>query len=145
MMSHHVITIFLMWSSYTYNFTRVGCLIMVLMDWCDIILPASQSLVVIGQTWIYLKDCIDRENDEISQRAPDILRQHVWALHFVLGGNTTYSFRACDYLGHHQRTKDCAVQVGPRHWELPHLRFLCDVLLVLVSAGGIRSYFFVRL
>lgn len=39
MMTHHAITIFLMTTSYHFNFTRVGCLIMVLMDWCDIFLP----------------------------------------------------------------------------------------------------------
>ena len=39
MFTHHVITIFLMLSSYYTNFTRIGCLIMVLMDWCDIWLP----------------------------------------------------------------------------------------------------------
>lgn len=39
MMTHHVITIVLMAASYFSNFTRVGCLIMVLMDWCDIFLP----------------------------------------------------------------------------------------------------------
>lgn len=39
MMTHHVITIFLITTSYFSNFTRVGCLIMVLMDWCDIFLP----------------------------------------------------------------------------------------------------------
>lgn len=39
MMTHHVITIALIVTSYFYNFTRVGCMIMVLMDWCDIWLP----------------------------------------------------------------------------------------------------------
>lgn len=39
MMAHHVITVILMTMSYFSNFTRVGCLIMVLMDWCDIFLP----------------------------------------------------------------------------------------------------------
>ncbi len=39
MMAHHFITVFLMGTSYYYNFTRVGCLIMVLMDFCDIFLP----------------------------------------------------------------------------------------------------------
>ncbi len=39
MMTHHVITVFLMGASYYYNLTRIGCLIMVLMDFCDIILP----------------------------------------------------------------------------------------------------------
>lgn len=41
MMTHHIITIALMVASYFYNFTRVGCLIMVLMDCCDIFLPVS--------------------------------------------------------------------------------------------------------
>lgn len=39
MMAHHVVTNILIVTSYAYNFTRVGCLIMVLMDWCDIFLP----------------------------------------------------------------------------------------------------------
>ena len=39
MMAHHVVTIFLIVASYYYGFTRVGCLIMVIMDWCDIFLP----------------------------------------------------------------------------------------------------------
>lgn len=41
MMTHHIITIILMAASYAYNFTRIGCLIMVLMDCCDIFLPVS--------------------------------------------------------------------------------------------------------
>lgn len=39
MMSHHFIAIALMLLSYSWNFTRVGCLIMVLMDICDVLLP----------------------------------------------------------------------------------------------------------
>ena len=39
MMTHHYITVALMISSYSYNFTRVGCLIMLLMDFSDIFLP----------------------------------------------------------------------------------------------------------
>lgn len=41
MMAHHAITIILMAASYAYNFTRFGCLVMVLMDCCDIFLPVS--------------------------------------------------------------------------------------------------------
>jgi very-long-chain ceramide synthase len=41
MMTHHVITIALMFLSYWYHFTRVGCYIMMLMDFCDIFLPVS--------------------------------------------------------------------------------------------------------
>jgi acyl-CoA-dependent ceramide synthase len=43
MMTHHVITIGLMASSYFLNFTRIGCLTMILMDWCDIFLPVSDK------------------------------------------------------------------------------------------------------
>jgi len=39
MMMHHVITIALVVLSYTYNYTRVGCFVMIIMDWCDILLP----------------------------------------------------------------------------------------------------------
>lgn len=42
MMAHHVITIVLVFLSYFYNFTRVGSLIMVLMDYCDIFLPLAK-------------------------------------------------------------------------------------------------------
>lgn len=41
MMLHHIITIALLLTSYFYNFTRVGCLILLLMDFCDIFLPVS--------------------------------------------------------------------------------------------------------
>jgi very-long-chain ceramide synthase len=45
MMTHHVITIILMVASYWCSYTRVGCLIMVLMDWNDIFLPVSHFVV----------------------------------------------------------------------------------------------------
>lgn len=41
MLTHHIITIILMVASYFTNFTRVGCVIMVLMDWCDVLLGVS--------------------------------------------------------------------------------------------------------
>ncbi|OCH92204.1 longevity assurance proteins LAG1/LAC1 [Obba rivulosa] len=44
MMTHHIITVVLMVGSYSYNYTRVGCLIMFLMDWCDIFLPLAKML-----------------------------------------------------------------------------------------------------
>ncbi|KAI9508148.1 longevity assurance proteins LAG1/LAC1 [Russula earlei] len=44
MMTHHVVTIILIVASYAYNFTRVGCLVMVIMDWCDIFLPLAKML-----------------------------------------------------------------------------------------------------
>lgn len=44
MMVHHVVTIALMTLSYTYNLTRVGCVVMVIMDCCDLIFPVSSIL-----------------------------------------------------------------------------------------------------
>ena len=41
MFTHHVITIILIHSSYCYHFTRIGNLILVLMDPVDILLPVS--------------------------------------------------------------------------------------------------------
>ncbi|KAG9009842.1 sphingosine N-acyltransferase lag1 [Tulasnella sp. JGI-2019a] len=42
MMSHHVITTWLMISSYRWDVTRVGCLILNLIDFCDILLPFAK-------------------------------------------------------------------------------------------------------
>ncbi|KAI0368088.1 longevity assurance proteins LAG1/LAC1 [Pilatotrama ljubarskyi] len=50
MLTHHIITVILMVGSYFYNYTRVGCLIMVLMDWCDIFLPLAKMLRYLGFT-----------------------------------------------------------------------------------------------
>ncbi|KAF5393783.1 hypothetical protein D9757_000071 [Collybiopsis confluens] len=44
MMTHHIITVFLLWGSYYYNVTRIGCLVTVLMDTCDIFLPLAKML-----------------------------------------------------------------------------------------------------
>jgi acyl-CoA-dependent ceramide synthase len=43
MYTHHVITITLVAVSYWTNYTRVGGVIMVLMDFCDILLPVRVS------------------------------------------------------------------------------------------------------
>ena len=47
MMTHHIITVVLMVASYFANFTRVGCVIMVLMDLCDVLLGVSASFFFI--------------------------------------------------------------------------------------------------
>lgn len=44
MMAHHIITSTLLVLSYHYNFTRIGCLILVLMDWCDIWFSVSKRI-----------------------------------------------------------------------------------------------------
>lgn len=43
-MSHHIITICLVLASYSVHLTRVGCLVLVLMDFCDIILALAKML-----------------------------------------------------------------------------------------------------
>jgi len=48
MMAHHVITIVLIGASYAYNFNRIGCLIMMLMDCSDIFLPLAKMWRYIG-------------------------------------------------------------------------------------------------
>ncbi|KAJ3764121.1 TLC domain-containing protein [Lentinula raphanica] len=53
MMTHHVITVFLMWGSYYYNLTRIGCLVMLLMDLCDIFLPLAKMLRYLNLPQIY--------------------------------------------------------------------------------------------
>ncbi|KAI0026964.1 longevity assurance proteins LAG1/LAC1 [Vararia minispora EC-137] len=68
MFTHHVITIALMILSYAYNFTRVGCFIMFIMDSCDLILPFAKMLRYLGYqtacdiafvvfmlTWLYTR------------------------------------------------------------------------------------------
>ncbi|KAG8903739.1 sphingosine N-acyltransferase lag1 [Tulasnella sp. 403] len=48
MMSHHIITTTLMMLSYCMDYTRVGCLILVLFDLCDILLPLAKMLKYMG-------------------------------------------------------------------------------------------------
>jgi acyl-CoA-dependent ceramide synthase len=48
MFSHHVITAGLIWACYSYNHTRVGNLILVLMDNGDILLPLAKCLKYCG-------------------------------------------------------------------------------------------------
>jgi acyl-CoA-dependent ceramide synthase len=45
MFGHHILTIFLIVTSYLANFTRVGTTIHVLMDFCDILFPVSYQLI----------------------------------------------------------------------------------------------------
>lgn len=44
MMCHHVVTVALLVLSYFTNFNRVGCLILMLMDCCDIFLPLAKMV-----------------------------------------------------------------------------------------------------
>lgn len=44
MLTHHIITIALIVGSYIAHFTRVGIAILVIMDFCDIILPVSLTI-----------------------------------------------------------------------------------------------------
>ncbi|KAK0655076.1 TLC domain-containing protein [Cercophora newfieldiana] len=48
MLTHHFVTISLMYGSYRYGYTRVGNLILVLMDVVDLFLPAAKCLKYLG-------------------------------------------------------------------------------------------------
>jgi len=48
MMSHHIITTWLMIMSYQWDMTRPGCLILNLIDFCDILLPLAKMLKYLG-------------------------------------------------------------------------------------------------
>lgn len=48
MMTHHVVTIPLIALSYMGNYTRIGCLILFLMDWCDIWLAFAKMMRYLG-------------------------------------------------------------------------------------------------
>ncbi|CAE6449494.1 unnamed protein product [Rhizoctonia solani] len=45
MLAHHIITIALLVSSYITHFTRIGIAVLVIMDFCDIILPLAKMLL----------------------------------------------------------------------------------------------------
>ncbi|KAH7345098.1 TLC domain-containing protein [Rhizoctonia solani] len=45
MLAHHIITIALIVSSYITHFTRIGIAVLVIMDFCDIILPLAKMLL----------------------------------------------------------------------------------------------------
>ncbi|KAG8713562.1 sphingosine N-acyltransferase lag1 [Ceratobasidium sp. 423] len=45
MLTHHIITIVLLVSSYIGHFTRIGIAVLVIMDFCDIILPLAKMLL----------------------------------------------------------------------------------------------------
>ncbi|KAF9482436.1 LAG1-domain-containing protein [Pholiota conissans] len=57
MMCHHVITVILILASYFTHFTRVGCVIMVLMDCCDIFLPLAKMIRYLGLSQ-FACDCV---------------------------------------------------------------------------------------
>ncbi|KZO91388.1 longevity assurance proteins LAG1/LAC1 [Calocera viscosa TUFC12733] len=48
MFSHHIITIALMVTSYVSNFTRVGTMILLLMDFCDFVFAAAKMFRYVG-------------------------------------------------------------------------------------------------
>ncbi|KAJ2979968.1 hypothetical protein NQ176_g2932 [Zarea fungicola] len=52
MLTHHVVTITLIVAAYAYHQTKVGHLIMVLMDVIDLFLPLAKCLKYLGYTWI---------------------------------------------------------------------------------------------
>ncbi|OAA57164.1 TRAM1-like protein & fumonisin [Cordyceps fumosorosea ARSEF 2679] len=52
MLGHHLVTVALITAAYAYHQTKVGNLIMVLMDVIDLFLPLAKCLKYLGFTWI---------------------------------------------------------------------------------------------
>ncbi|TVY62264.1 Sphingosine N-acyltransferase-like protein FUM18 [Lachnellula suecica] len=52
MLTHHFVTIFLITASYSYHQTRVGSLILMQMDFIDLVLPLAKCLKYLGYTTI---------------------------------------------------------------------------------------------
>ena len=71
MMTHHIITVILVVTSYFTNFTRVGCVIMVLMDCCDIFLGVRFSYFPIYTSYLiqFLSPAAGKD-DSIPQHKP---------------------------------------------------------------------------
>lgn len=80
MLSHHFITISLMYGSYRYGYTRVGNLILVLMDVVDIFLPVSCDIQLVQVSTDHF---LGRQVPEVP-RVHHALRLHVWCLHGFL-------------------------------------------------------------
>jgi hypothetical protein len=92
MMSHHIITISLVTASYWYNFTRVGVLIMVLMDWCDIFLAVGCVIFILPVVTglIYCPNLV-HENVSISQATRRGSNHILCHLCSFLGHDSTYT------------------------------------------------------
>lgn len=88
MMTHHFITVFLMGLSYFYNVTRAGCLIMVLMDWCDIFLPVSTFIISLWRSSVLIPFLV-RKNDSLYRVQSAPVRHDLWMVPLFLGGYTT--------------------------------------------------------
>lgn len=84
MMTHHIITSLLILGSYFTNLTRVGCLIMMLMDLPDIFLPVSAVIPLCLRIFLTRRfTSIDRKDAQISFILDD-LRRDFRALYGVL-------------------------------------------------------------
>lgn len=98
MMAHHVITIVLLVLSYFTNFTRVGCMILFLMDWCDIFLPVCIFRHL--STHVHIADIprLARQNDALCSAPSNSHRLHVWLLHDLLAGHQAHPLPVCSPL-----------------------------------------------
>lgn len=93
MMAHHVITIGLVLGSYSYHFTRIGCLVMMLMDCCDIFLPVSVTTQL-------PRIILTGHSPAAGKNAPlpnlrQVLRCHFWNLSAVVASDKTLFIPAC--------------------------------------------------
>jgi acyl-CoA-dependent ceramide synthase len=88
MLTHHFVTIALMTASYCYHLTRVGILILVLMDIVDIFLPVSPRNLTSPQP--PTNQLIARKVSQVS-RLLNVMRRHVRHVHgFLVLGPTRF-------------------------------------------------------
>lgn len=57
MLTHHIVTCMLVWGSYTYSYTRIGHLVMIMMDFVDIFLSLAKCTKYL-QVWGWITDGI---------------------------------------------------------------------------------------
>ena len=140
MMTHHVITILLMAWSYFYNFTRAGCLIIVIMDYCDIFLPVSDPSIIDP---LYLITTIAGQNVSLPI-AEQALWRNVRLVSSLLVGHSSWPISRCDQIGLYGPSEIHKLGMGPRTWPVYILWNLVGVCWNAGSSAGNWSTNLVR-
>lgn len=100
MMTHHIITVILMWTSYFTNFTRVGALIMVLMDWCDIFLPVSNQDLRHDLCMTQLIPYSVGKDVALPRSQSTCHRRNIWLVFAVLACHPAFPLHLCHQVCH---------------------------------------------
>ena len=134
MLSHHLITVPLMVASYFYNYTRVGCLIMVLMDCSDIFLPVRGLLRSDVSSDAEVGSCAAGEDAPLP-RHDDALRLDICSVHVLMARHAPYPLHSGHH-GHLQGLLHCPPRMGPLTGSLYDQGGLCLFLHDALCAAG---------